>query len=284
MPIHRLAIAGALALGGLAAATSPAAALRGSDFRFTCTPLATTLSAPSTCKAQVRDTSTNPALQATPTGTVTFTVLSGGGRVDPPSCTLAPGPPPSPYTDLPFSASCSVALILPNPVPVGESLSIRGAYSGDGVFSPQTGAPQAFDPWRIETTSAAVACTGISLTESTCTATVTNTAGTSAPAGTVRFTATDGTFPARGHLHAGARGRGDRELLGDPSRGIGDGDHRARRVPGRPELGGVPRRAGPRAPGPGAGRPRRPPARDGRAGDGPVRGRGPGRAPVPVGA
>ena len=77
--------AGTLSLGN-ASADAP---LRSTSTSVTCAAAVVAPEQPDTCTASVADTDTGTA--ATPTGTVEFSMATGGGSSGPPTCTLVAG-------------------------------------------------------------------------------------------------------------------------------------------------------------------------------------------------
>src|SRR5439155_347161 len=151
---------------------------RSTSTSISCTPTSTPVNGTTTCTAIVTDTTGAGA--TTPTGTVTVTTESGtfsnGG-----SCTLD------------ATGRCSVTY---TPTAIG-SHTITASYKGDSAHAVSSGsAPMTA---TLRSTSASVSCRPNEIAvdgATTCTATVTDTAGAGAttPTGWVSFLTDSGTF------------------------------------------------------------------------------------------
>jgi hypothetical protein len=100
------------------------------------------------CTAQVADAS-GAATPQTPTGTVTFSVNSGGGGGFPNSnvCQLqASQSGPTAYCDVDYTPPSGG-------IPLGQQPPITANYSGDSTFAPSSGQPQTYTVTGTDTTS-----------------------------------------------------------------------------------------------------------------------------------
>src|SRR5438445_1110932 len=151
----------------------------------TCTPSTVFINQGSTCTATVTDTAAGTL--STPTGSVTFTVSGVTGTFT--TCTLAAGTTAGTATcTSTFTASTS------------GTATINGTYSSDGTHAVRTTTTAATVVVNLRTTTTSVTCTTpvVIGQGSTCTATVTDTAGAtvSTPTGSVTLTVSGvtGTF------------------------------------------------------------------------------------------
>jgi hypothetical protein len=171
--------------------TSVTATTRSTSASLSCTPATFPVNGTTTCTATVIDTSGAGA--TTPTGTVTVTTDSGtftGGG----TCTLN------------ASGQCSVTYTA---TVIGPH-TMTAAYGGDGGHAASSGNTSVTATTR--STSATVSCSPVTVPvngATTCTATVTDTAGSGAttPTGTATFTTDSGTFSGGGACTLNASGQ-----------------------------------------------------------------------------
>src|SRR5207249_5258593 len=159
--------------------------LRSTSTSVTCTPSTVDVGGSTSCKATVQDTASGN--KSSPTGTVSFT-SSGTGTFTGSPCTLV--------VESGNKSSCSVTY---SPS-AGGTHTITGAYSGSATHASSSGSTDVTAMLRSSGTS--VDCVPPSVPvdgSTTCTATVSDTAGTGAstPTGTVSWTSDGaGTFSA----------------------------------------------------------------------------------------
>ncbi len=150
--------------------------LRSTSTSVTCTPSTVDVGGSTSCKATVQDTASGN--KSSPTGTVSFT-SSGTGTFTGSPCTLV--------VESGNKSSCSVTY---SPS-AGGTHTITGAYSGSATHASSSGSTDVTAMLRSSGTS--VDCVPPSVPvdgSTTCTATVSDTAGTGAstPTGTVSWT------------------------------------------------------------------------------------------------
>jgi hypothetical protein len=151
-----------------------AAGTTGTSTAVSCAPQSPPDGTASTCAATVTGSGSSA-----PTGTVSFTASpSSGAFSDSAACTLAAGANDTSSCQLTFTPTA------------GGSYTIVGDYDGDGA---NTGSDGSADIVSIDPTSTSVACPTAGVTAgdpTTCTATVTDSAGDEAMYGSVEFATT----------------------------------------------------------------------------------------------